>query len=152
MTLTTCIAHAIQKDLDILEAYPEVQDLPVDRLEAVIERYVLTVQDAFDIVPFRTHEMAGLAQLQGPLVGCRSSWAATDAEPRLYFDAGAAIIAFVMIGKLLEARSQLANLVTYMDGKAGAEELIAKILNDPTLLKSLAHEPQAPGPGPGAAG
>jgi type VI secretion system protein ImpB len=49
------------------------------------------------------------------------------------------------LGKLLEARSQLANLVTYMDGKAGAEELIAKILNDPTLLKSLAHEPQAPG-------
>ena len=51
------------------------------------------------------------------------------------------------LGKLLEARSQLANLVTYMDGKAGAEELIAKILNDPTLLKSLAHEPQAPQPG-----
>jgi len=51
------------------------------------------------------------------------------------------------LGKLLEARSQLANLVTYMDGKAGAEELIAKILNDPTLLKSLAHEPQAPEPG-----
>jgi len=49
------------------------------------------------------------------------------------------------LGKLLEARSQLANLVTYMDGKAGAEELIAKILNDPTLLKSLAHEPQSPG-------
>ena len=51
------------------------------------------------------------------------------------------------LGKLLEARSQLANLVTYMDGKAGAEDLIAKILNDPTLLKSLAHEPQAPEPG-----
>ena len=54
------------------------------------------------------------------------------------------------LGKLLEARSQLANLVTYMDGKAGAEDLIAKILNDPTLLKSLAHEPQAPEPGKAA--
>lgn len=42
------------------------------------------------------------------------------------------------LGKLLEARSQLANLVTYMDGKSGAEELIAKALNDPALLKSLA--------------
>ena len=40
--------------------------------------------------------------------------------------------------KLLEARSQLANLVTYMDGKSGAEDLIAKVLNDPALLKSLA--------------
>lgn len=40
--------------------------------------------------------------------------------------------------KLLEARSQLSNLITYMDGKAGAEDLIAKVLNDPALLKSLA--------------
>ena len=44
------------------------------------------------------------------------------------------------LGKLLEARSQLSNLVTYMDGKAGAEDLIAKILNDPTLLKTLAQQ------------
>jgi type VI secretion system protein ImpB len=42
------------------------------------------------------------------------------------------------LNKLLEARSQLSNLVTYMDGKAGAEELISKVLNDPALLKSLA--------------
>jgi len=48
------------------------------------------------------------------------------------------------LGKLLEARTQLANLVTYMDGKSGAEELIAKILNDPGLLKTLAEKPRAP--------
>jgi type VI secretion system protein ImpB len=42
------------------------------------------------------------------------------------------------LNKLLEARSQLSNLITYMDGKAGAEDLIAKVLNDPALLKSLA--------------
>jgi type VI secretion system protein ImpB len=47
------------------------------------------------------------------------------------------------LNKLLEARSQLANLITYMDGKAGAEELIAKLLNDPALLKALAAEPNA---------
>jgi type VI secretion system protein ImpB len=46
------------------------------------------------------------------------------------------------LNKLLEARSQLANLITYMDGKAGAEELIAKVLNDPALLKSLAAQPK----------
>jgi type VI secretion system protein ImpB len=33
--------------------------------------------------------------------------------------------------QLLEARQQLANLVTYMDGKTGAEELIAKVITDP---------------------
>lgn len=44
--------------------------------------------------------------------------------------------------KLLEARSQLSNLVTYMDGKSGAEELIAKVMQDPALLKSLASAPK----------
>ena len=41
------------------------------------------------------------------------------------------------VGKLLEARKQLANLSTYMDGKAGAEQLIAQAMNDPALLQSL---------------
>ena len=41
------------------------------------------------------------------------------------------------VSKLLEARTQLSNLVTYMDGKGGAEELISKVLNDPALLQSL---------------
>ncbi len=44
------------------------------------------------------------------------------------------------LNKLLEARQQLSNLITYMDGKAGAEDLIAKVLNDPALLKSLAEK------------
>lgn len=43
--------------------------------------------------------------------------------------------------ELLEARTQLANLMTYMDGKAGAEELLAKAMQDPALLKSLAAAP-----------
>lgn len=44
--------------------------------------------------------------------------------------------------QLLEARRQLANLITYMDGKAGAEELIAKAINDPALLQSLVSAPK----------
>jgi type VI secretion system protein ImpB len=44
------------------------------------------------------------------------------------------------LAKLLEARSQLSNLITYMDGKTGAEELISKVLNDEALLKSLADK------------
>jgi type VI secretion system protein ImpB len=42
------------------------------------------------------------------------------------------------LSKLLEARQQLANLITYMDGKTGAEELMAKLLQDPALLQTLA--------------
>ena len=46
------------------------------------------------------------------------------------------------LNKLLEARTQLKNLVTYMDGKTGAEELIAKALNDPTLMQALSAAPK----------
>ena len=42
------------------------------------------------------------------------------------------------LGKLLEARQQLSNLITYMDGKTGAEDLMGKVLQDPTLLQALA--------------
>src|SRR5437660_1738165 len=35
------------------------------------------------------------------------------------------------LNQLLEARQQLTNLVTYMDGKTGAEELIGKVMRDP---------------------
>jgi type VI secretion system protein ImpB len=49
------------------------------------------------------------------------------------------------LSKLLDARTQLANLVTYMDGKSGAEELISKVLNDPALLKSLADKAKPSG-------
>lgn len=44
--------------------------------------------------------------------------------------------------KLLEARTQLNNLLTYMDGKAGAEKLIEKVLGDDALLQSLAAAPK----------
>jgi type VI secretion system protein ImpB len=40
--------------------------------------------------------------------------------------------------KLLEAREQLSNLLSYMDGKDGAESLITKLLADPVLRESLA--------------
>jgi type VI secretion system protein ImpB len=45
--------------------------------------------------------------------------------------------------KLLDARNELSNLMTYMDGKPGAEELIADAIKNPELLKSLAATPAA---------
>ena len=44
------------------------------------------------------------------------------------------------VKELLEARRQLSNLLSYMDGKTGAEELITKLLEDETLLKDLASK------------
>ncbi|BEM43865.1 type VI secretion system contractile sheath small subunit [Serratia marcescens] len=46
------------------------------------------------------------------------------------------------LGNLLDARTQLSNLLSYMDGKNGAEELISKILQNPALLQSLTDAPK----------
>jgi type VI secretion system protein ImpB len=46
------------------------------------------------------------------------------------------------LNKLLEARGQLSNLLTYMDGKTGAEELINSVLKNPALLQALASAPK----------
>jgi type VI secretion system protein ImpB len=46
------------------------------------------------------------------------------------------------LNKLLEARGQLSNLLTYMDGKTGAEELIAKLLAEPALMQALTSAPK----------
>jgi type VI secretion system protein ImpB len=51
-----------------------------------------------------------------------------------------------VLAQLLDARIQLANLQTYMDGKAGAEDLVRKLLQDSTLMKSLAAAPKPDGP------
>ena len=49
------------------------------------------------------------------------------------------------LNKLLTARTQLANLLTYMDGKSGAEKLIEKLLADPATLQALASAPKPTG-------
>jgi type VI secretion system protein ImpB len=46
------------------------------------------------------------------------------------------------LNQLLQARQQLANLITYMDGKSGAEQLIGELLNDPAKLQALASAPK----------
>nr|WP_319515861.1 type VI secretion system contractile sheath small subunit [uncultured Cohaesibacter sp.] len=41
------------------------------------------------------------------------------------------------LNKLLEARTRLSHLATYMDGKTGAEDLIAKLIADPQALTAI---------------
>ena len=58
------------------------------------------------------------------------------------FSPGAIAKKVPALNALLEARTQLANLITYMDGKTGAEELIASVLKNPALLQALASSPK----------
>lgn len=58
------------------------------------------------------------------------------------FSPGAVASKVDSLNKLLTARNQLSNLITYMDGKVGAEELVKKLLADPALLNALASAPK----------
>jgi type VI secretion system protein ImpB len=57
------------------------------------------------------------------------------------FSPGAVARKVESLNTLLTARTQLSNLITYMDGKVGAEEVVKKLLADPTLLSALAAAP-----------
>lgn len=48
------------------------------------------------------------------------------------------------MAKLLEARTQLSNLLRYMDGKVSAEETLKKLLNDPELMSALREKSKQP--------
>jgi type VI secretion system protein ImpB len=45
------------------------------------------------------------------------------------------------VAKLLEARTQLANLMRYMDGKVAAEDQLRKLLSDPALMEAVKNRP-----------
>ena len=59
-------------------------------------------------------------------------------------DFSPAVIARKVAGvkDLLEARTQLDNLLTHMDGKSGAEDLISKLMNDEKLMQALTSAPK----------
>ena len=57
------------------------------------------------------------------------------------FSPGAVARKVESLSKLLTARNQLSNLITYMDSKVGAEEVVKKLLADPALLGALASAP-----------
>jgi type VI secretion system protein ImpB len=61
------------------------------------------------------------------------------------FTPGAVAKQVPALAKLLDARQELSDLMAYMDGKDGAQELLDKVMKDPDLMKSLAAAKPAPG-------
>jgi type VI secretion system protein ImpB len=69
------------------------------------------------------------------------------------FSPGQVAKAIPSLSKLLEARQQLNDLLLYMDGKDGAQDLLDKVLKDPALLKAISSaKPQEDPPAPPAEG
>ncbi len=125
----------------VMGVLADLSGKPEDPLESVDERKFLEIDvDNFDS---RLKAMKPRANFAVPntLTGEGNLNIDITFESMEDFSPAAVARKVGALNKLLQARSQLANLVTYMDGKSGAEELIAKALGDSTLLQSLASAP-----------
>lgn len=115
---------------------------PAEALPAVADRKFLEIDvDNFDE---RLKAMKPRVAFQVPntLTGEGNLSLDVTFESMDDFSPGAIARKVEPLAKLLEARTQLSNLLSYMDGKSGAEDLMAKIMKDPALLQALASAPK----------
>ena len=122
----------------VMGVLSDLSGKPSEALPAVADRKFLEIDvDNFDA---RMKSMKPRVAFQVPNALTGEGNIAVDITFENMDDFSPAAVARKVDGlkQLLEARQQLANLVTYMDGKSGAEELIAKVIKDEALLKSLA--------------
>jgi type VI secretion system protein ImpB len=127
----------------VMGVLADLSGKPVDPLAPVVERKFLEFDtDNFDA---RMKAMKPRAAFSVPnsLTGEGNMNVDLTFESMDDFAPAAVARKVDALNKLLEARTQLSNLVTYMDGKGGAEELLAKVMEDPALLKTLAASKKA---------
>ena len=122
----------------VMGVMADLSGKPAEALAPVADRKFLEIDvDNFDA---RMKSMKPRVAFQVPNTLTGEGNIAVDITFESMDDFSPAAVAAKVEGlkQLLEARQQLANLITYMDGKTGAEELIAKVVKDEALLKSLA--------------
>lgn len=128
----------------VMGVLSDLSGKPSEPLPPVAERKFLSIDvDNFDA---RMKSMKPRAAFQVPNTLTGEGNLSVDITFDSMDDFSPAAVARKVDGlrQLLEAREQLANLLTYMDGKTGAEALIAEVIKDPALLKSLADARKTP--------
>ena len=126
----------------VMGVLADLSGKPEEALPAVADRKALEIDvDNFDE---RLKSMKPRAAFQVPNTLTGEGNLSVDLTFESMDDFSPAAIAQKVgaLNELLKARTQLSNLMTYMDGKTGAEDLISKALNDPALLQSLASAPK----------
>ena len=129
----------------VMGVMADLSGKPTEALPAVAERKFLDIDvDNFDD---RLKSMKPRTAFQVPntLTGEGNMSVDISFESMDDFSPAAVARKVDSLNKMLTARTQLSNLLTYMDGKGGAEELVANALNDPALLQSLASAPKPGG-------
>jgi type VI secretion system protein ImpB len=126
----------------IMGVMADLAGKPVEPLPSVADRKFLEVDiDNFDD---RMKAMKPRVAFQVPNTLTGDGTLSVDITFERMEDFSPAAIATKVgaLKQLLDARTQLNNLLTYMDGKTGAEELIGEVLQNPALLSSLAAAPK----------
>jgi len=126
----------------VMGVMADLSGKPAEALPAVADRKFLAIDvDNFDD---RLKSMKPRVAFQVPntLTGEGNLSVDVSFESMADFSPAAVARKVGALNKLLETRTQLSNLLTYMDGKSGAEDLIAKALKDPSLLQALAAAPK----------
>lgn len=126
----------------VMGVLADLSGKPVEALPEVTERKFLEIdQDNFDermkaIAPRVAFSVPNTLTGDGHVMVDMTFESLDDFSP-------AAVASKVdALKQLLDARTQLSNLQTYMDGKSGAEDLVRKLLADPALMKSLSASPK----------
>ena len=124
----------------VMGVMSDLSGKPEEPLPAVADRKFLEVDvDNFD-ARMKSMKPCVAFQVENTLTGEGSVPVDITFESMDDFSPAAVARKVDGLNKLLEARTQLSNLITYMDGKTGAEELISKVLADPALLSTLTAE------------
>jgi type VI secretion system protein ImpB len=124
----------------VMGVLSDLSGKPEEPLPAVADRKFLEVDvDNFD-ARMKSMKPRVAFQVENTLTGEGSLPVDITFESMDDFSPAAVARKVDGLNKLLEARTQLSNLITYMDGKTGAEELISKVLADPALLSTLTAE------------
>jgi type VI secretion system protein ImpB len=128
----------------VMGVLSDLSGQPVEPLPPVAERKFLEIDiDNFD-ERLRSMKPRVAMQVKNTLTGEGRIGVDMTFESMDDFSPAAIARKVEPLAKLLEARSQLRNLLTYMDGKSDAEQLVAKLLEDPALLGALASAPKQP--------
>ena len=126
----------------VMGVFSDLSGKPADPLAPVAERKFLGVDvDNFD-ERLKSMKPRVAVQVPNTLTGDGNMAVDITFESMDDFSPAAVARKVSALNQLLEARSQLSNLLTYMDGKTGAEDLIAKLLNEPTLMQALTAAPK----------
>lgn len=126
----------------VMGVMADLSGQPADPLAPVAERKFLEIDvDNFD-ERLKAMKPRVAVQVPNTLTGEGSMAVEMTFENMDDFTPAAIARKVAPLAKLLEARTQLANLMTYMDGKTGAEDLIARLLDEPALMQALTAAPK----------